>query len=448
MDFDRYYFSIGAKLILCCLLGAIGGYLLLMQEFWIAGLWLLVFDLLVVASLFYSLGRHRRSILSFLEAIQQRDFSQIAIGLTSSKYDKRLKSAYQNVLQEFQTLSLEKATQHQFLQTIVAHLPLGILVYNNRGDISLTNSAFTELIGKKRIGKLQSLAFLPNDFYHAICNAKNGERILVKFSKNHKKLSIALQATELYTPTQNFKILTFQDIKNELDEKEMEAWQKLIRILTHEIMNSVIPITTLTVVTRESLEEMAATKADLTASEELGGLIFSLKTIEKRSKGLVKFVESYKSITNVKPPVFELTDILSVMNDVKILFHEQLKSLQIKLELVASSHSVLVMADQHLLSQVFINLLKNAIEAVDGIEDPLISIIVTHENNQLIIKFIDNGIGMDSEILDQVFIPFYTTKINGSGIGLSLSRQIVRLHGGSISASSTPTSGTTVEVTL
>lgn len=448
MVFDRYYFSIGAKLILCCFLGAIGGYLLLMQEFWIVGLWLLIFDLLVLASLFYSLGKHRRSILSFLEAIQQRDFSQIAIGLTSSKYDKRLKSAYQNVLQEFQTLSLEKATQHQFLQTIVAHLPLGILVYDNRGDISLTNSAFTELIGKKRIGKLQSLAFLPNDFYHAICYAKNGERILVKFSKNHKKLSIALQATELSTPTQKFKILTFQDIKSELDEKEMEAWQKLIRILTHEIMNSVIPITTLTAVTRESLEEIVAIKAGNTTSEELEELIFSLKTIEKRSKGLMKFVESYKSITNIKSPVFELTDILSVLNDVKILFQEHLKSLQIKFDLVANSHSVLVMADQHLLSQVFINLLKNAIEAVDGIETPSISILVTHENNQITIKFIDNGCGMDSEILEQVFIPFFTTKMDGGGVGLSLCRQIVRLHSGNISATSSPSSGTTIEVNL
>jgi two-component system nitrogen regulation sensor histidine kinase NtrY len=448
MDFDRYYFSVAVKLVLCCILGSLGGYLLFTPEFWIAGVWLLVFNLLVAGSLFYTLGKHRRGVLTFLEAIKQRDFSQISIGLSNSKYDRRLKGAYQDVLQVFQNLSIEKATQHQFLQTIVANLPLGILVYDSKNDISLTNSAFTDLVNKKLIGKLQSLSSLPLDFYNAISVIENRERILVKFTRNHQKLSIAIQCTTLITPNQNFKILTFQDIKTELDEKEMEAWQKLIRVLTHEIMNSVIPITTLTSVTRQSLEEMIAAKVSEVNIEELNELIYSLQTIEKRSKGLVRFVEAYKSVTNIKVPVFEIVNLLSILSDAKALYQEQLYKLSITCHIKSNSESVLVMADQYLLSQVFINLLKNAIEALETVETPSITIILTSENNQINVKFVDNGCGMDSETLEQVFTPFYTTKLNGSGIGLSLCRQIIRLHGGSILAISSPKTGTIMEVIL
>jgi signal transduction histidine kinase len=193
---------------------------------------------------------------------------------------------------------------------------------------------------------------------------------------------------------------------------------------------------------------MIAAKVSEVNIEELNELIYSLQTIEKRSKGLVRFVEAYKSVTNIKVPVFESVNLLSILSDAKALYQEQLHKLSITCHIKSNSESVLVMADQYLLSQVFINLLKNAIEALETEETPSITIILTSENNQINVKFVDNGCGMDSETLEQVFTPFYTTKLNGSGIGLSLCRQIIRLHGGSILAISSPKTGTIMEVIL
>jgi two-component system, NtrC family, nitrogen regulation sensor histidine kinase NtrY len=235
-------------------------------------------------------------------------------------------------------------------------------------------------------------------------------------------------------------ILSIQDIKNELDEKELESWMKLIRVLMHEIMNSITPITSLS----ESLSHIYSTGGHSVLPEEvtvktIATTLQGLNVIKEQGKGLMSFVESYRKLTRVPEPDKKLFKVADLMSRVQILYNSLEKSDRIDLSFSLKDADLEIFADQNLISQVLINLLKNALEANENNSDGKIMIIAGIDNDQHPeICIIDNGPGIPEKNIDEIFVPFFTTRQNGSGIGLSISKQIMRVHGGKLKVRSVP----------
>jgi signal transduction histidine kinase len=235
-------------------------------------------------------------------------------------------------------------------------------------------------------------------------------------------------------------ILSLQDIKHELDEKELESWMKLIRVLMHEIMNSITPITSLS----ETLSNLYS-KGDSPVFPEqitnktIATTLQGLNVIKEQGKGLMSFVESYRKLTRVPEPDKKLFKVVDLMNRVGILYNSLEKSEQIKLSFSVKNPDLEIYADQNMISQVLINLVKNALEANENNSSGRISLVAELNNSQKAeICVIDNGPGISEENLDKIFVPFFTTRQNGSGIGLSISKQIMRVHGGNLKVRSIP----------
>jgi two-component system nitrogen regulation sensor histidine kinase NtrY len=271
-----------------------------------------------------------------------------------------------------------------------------------------------------------------------------GDPELVKVNIQNKLLQLSIQAVDLKLQDVSFRLYTFQNIQNELEAKELDAWQKLIRILTHEIMNSVAPISSLS----STLKDMLA-DSSLSQEEKLEHAQKSMEVIQKRSEGLLDFTETYRTLTRIPPPKFQRLDLVQLADQVITLMESDLQKFQIELQKDLPPTPLLFDGDPHLLEQVLINLLKNAIDAVREVPQPIIKLSVGRTPAAKVsVEIADNGPGISEEMLDQVFVPFFTTKEEGSGIGLSLSRQIIRMHKGQIEMQSAEGEGTLVKISL
>ncbi len=256
----------------------------------------------------------------------------------------------------------------------------------------------------------------------------------------HSVQTVNIICTELRIRGVDIKLLTLQNIQGELQKQEAEAWQNLTRVLRHEIMNSITPISSLTSTLREILEQDIKKEGDhyVLNDETTTDLKDGLSTIENRSKGLIKFIDAYREYTSLPKPVFTTVRLKDLIEKVSTLMKEELKRTKIDFTVSCSSDYLTIQADEEMIEQVLINLLKNAKEALAETEHPKLQLVAHHQDNTVKIEVIDNGSGIIKEAIENIFVPFYTTKRTGSGIGLSLSRQIMQMHNGSISVVSEP----------
>jgi signal transduction histidine kinase len=273
--------------------------------------------------------------------------------------------------------------------------------------------------------------------YHAINSVEPGKSELYKGSN---ELYLTIQASELRIRGSSVKLVTLQNIQPELQKQELEAWQNLTRVLRHEIMNSITPISSLTSTLREILDhDMRKINEHYELKEEgAEDLRDGLSTIESRSKGLIKFIDAYREYTSLPKPNIKTVRLSELIEHVAQLMKTELKRTKITFHYSCSSEYVTIQADIEMIEQVLINLLKNAIEALSETDDPVLELVGRYDESAVIIEIIDNGSGIIKEALEHIFVPFYTTKRAGSGIGLSLSRQIMQMHHGSITVESDP----------
>ena len=271
----------------------------------------------------------------------------------------------------------------------------------------------------------------------------NGESIMVKIQKQDTILQLAIFATEFKVADRLIRMATIKDIQNELEENEMESWQKLIRVLTHEIMNSITPIASITQTLNYMIKDARATYTnafqDEGEIETMDEITLAIETIHKRSTGLLHFVESYRDLTRIPIPRFTIFSVRTLFDNLKGLMKEEMQKHNIDCQTSVNPDNLELSADEQLIEQVLINLLKNAIQALENTVNPVIEVkAFTDLSGKIVVQMIDNGQGILPEVLDKIFVPFFTTKPKGSGIGLSLSRQILRLHGGTLTAHSEP----------
>jgi two-component system, NtrC family, nitrogen regulation sensor histidine kinase NtrY len=388
--------------------------------------------------LFRFVSQTNRKLTRFLESVKYSDF---ITGFTSDnklgKSFKELNTAFTEVLEAFRKARSEKEEQGQYLNTVVQQVRTGILSFDGEGNVQLINANAKKFMNVSSLKNIQELIQINPKLYHSINSAEPGKSELYKGSN---ELYLTIQSTELRIRGADVKLVTLQNIQPELQQQELEAWQNLTRVLRHEIMNSITPISSLTSTLREILDhEMIKQEAGYELKEEgAEDLREGLATIENRSKGLIKFIDAYREYTSLPKPTFKQVMLKDLIEKVGHLMKTDIRKTHIKFEYECLSNYLTIQADEEMIEQVLINLLKNAKEALAETEDASLKLIGKYEDNALKIEVIDNGPGIIKEAIDHIFVPFYTTKRTGSGIGLSLSRQIMQMHNGSITVESEP----------
>ena len=331
----------------------------------------------------------------------------------------------------------------------------GIISFYSNGVVEFVNPEIKRMFNLDHISHIDKLKNIDPKLVELLETIDAGEQKRINIKVEHNLLSLAVYSQKIVMQGREIKIVTLQDIKNELDKHEMDSWQKLIKILNHEIMNSVAPITSLS----STLSGFYKAGGNATGPELITGKIISdtirgLSIIEEHGKGLIKFVESYRSITQLPKPEFTRINIEEFFERITILANSFLDSESEKyrirplIETNVTPSALTMMADDKLVAQVIINVIRNSVEAFEiNREDNLIAIDAFKDpDGRIIMTIQDNGPGMDSDILEKIFVPFFTTKESGTGIGLSLSKQIMRLHNGNITCDSNPVNGTTISL--
>ncbi len=350
---------------------------------------------------------------------------------------KQLNLAFNEVLDVFRNTRAEKEQNLIMLSTILQNIQTGIISFNSAGEVGILNSMSKKLLLTPQIKDLSDIKRSQPLIYEKLINLKPGKSDLIIVNNDIK---LALNSTILRLGTQDWKIVSMHNIYSELQQNELYAWQNLTKVLRHEIMNSITPIASLVSSMNDILEEDLITLPDsynmpYEAHEDLK---LGLKTIENRSHGLINFINAYRDYTNIPEPNFDNISAKQLILYVQKLLQEELQRHQISLKLNLPENDIMLWADEEQLQLIFINLLKNAKEALLQTVKPVISITIITTQNFYYINIEDNGEGIVPEALDRIFIPFFTTKKQGSGIGLALSRQIMQLHKGKLSVSSTP----------
>ncbi len=394
--------------------------------------------ILQLADLFKFVSQTNRKLTRFLESVKYSDFiSGFTADNKLGKSFKDLNKAFNEVLEAFRKARSEKEEHGQYLNTVVQQVRIGILSFDVDGNIQLMNTNAKRLLGTAVIKNIHEFIKINPKLYHAINSVAPGKSELYK---GGKELFLTIQATELRIRGTNVKLVTLQNIQPELQKQELEAWQNLTRVLRHEIMNSITPISSLTSTLREILNhDMKKIDEHYELKEEgAEDLRDGLVTIESRSRGLIKFIDAYREYTSLPKPKIVTVMLSELIAHVAQLMTPELKKTNIKFKYSCSSEYLTIQADLEMIEQVLINLLKNAIEALAGSENPTLELVGRYDEKAVKIEIIDNGSGIIEEALEHIFVPFYTTKRSGSGIGLSLSRQIMQMHQGSITAESEP----------
>ncbi len=392
-----------------------------------------------IFAMIHYVDRTNRVLNNFLESIRYSDFTRtFQVESLDSSFDK-LKKSFNEVIKDFQEVRAEKEENYYYLQTVIQHIGIALIAYSKDGKVELINNATKKLFQVRSLSNIQSLRDFSPELVEKLLTINHGENSLIRVQEKDELLQLSVYATEFKIHNRTILLTSIKNIQNELEEKEMESWQKLIRVLTHEIMNSITPISSLSSTISLILKDLANDLQD----QDIPGEHFetikevegALDTIYKRTDGLMHFVNTYRNLTKIPTPTFSIFPISQLLNNIKGLLAEELKTKGVKCNIQIEPESLELSADEKLIEQVIINLVQNAIQALDGRENAEITLrAFLNKRGRITIQVIDNGQGILPNVLDKIFIPFFTTKPQGSGIGLSLSKQILRLHGGNITA--------------
>lgn len=394
--------------------------------------------LIITANIIRLVEKSNRDFAQFLNNVSHNDFA------TSSGSSKQgfsaadFNSAQKTLLSKYRKLKADRSAQTEYLQMVVEHVDTALICFDEKGKIEIINRAANQLLNKRFINSLYTISKLNKELADALKKIEAGETKVLKLVINNELHHLILVATEFVLLETKYKLVSLQNIKNALDEREIESWQKLIRVLTHEIMNSMTPIVSLSryigdVVGNESLSPQLTDQN----SEQYKDLRQSIEAIASRSQGLMEFVDSYRNLSNLPDPIFDQVDISALFERIELLLKEKMQANGITFTTAVTPADCTLTADVKLMEQVLINLLSNAIDAVSSKPDKKIELSCTQDSNRkTVIRVLDNGCGIGKDIVDNIFTPFYTTKEEGSGIGLSLSRQLTRLNRGTLSVSS------------
>lgn len=431
--------NIALRLLLLALTVAGVAYAVYIREQWLT----VLLSALVIAELFYlylSYTRIRREVEEFSEAARYRDFSR-NYNVKHAPFELApLRRSFNEINLTFKTISREKEMQYQYLQKVLAVIDTGIISYeHDSGDVNWMNDAFTRLLDIPYLKSVHALGKKYPGLYNAVLHLKAHDNKIVIVNREKGPQKLLLNAIAFQVEDKVYKLIALQNINDVLDENEANAWQKLLSVMTHEIMNSIAPISSLA----DTLQGRMEREQQQEAHPMFEDLQLGIDTIKRRSEGLLRFAQTYHSLNKITKLDISSIHVSRIFENLYRLMEPTLQQKNIELDIFLRDPDLQLNADQSLVEQLLINLLMNAIEAVKETREPRIALLAEKdEDNKTVIKVSDNGIGIPADLNDKIFIPFYTTRKNGTGIGLSLCKQIMLMHRGTISLRSYENRGT------
>lgn len=378
----------------------------------------------------------------FLLSVQYRDFSRYFDISKGDSEVRFLRQGFNEINSTIKTISREKEMQYLYLQKMLELVDTGILLYREgSGEVLWMNEALKKMLDIPFLRTVHSLQKRNPALHEAILSVKAGTSQVINLSRNLSIYKVLLSTTAFQTESIYFKLVAVQNVNEALDANEVQSWQKLLSVLTHEIMNSVAPISSLA----DTLKKRIGMEDD---GSLLNDLEQGIDTIKNRSEGLIRFTEAYRNLNKITTLLKKEVLVRDLFENVYQLLEPTLEQKGIEMDIVLKNTNQGVLADAHLMEQVLINLVLNAIEAVKDKPEPLITLSAGSEGSRTEIRVADNGTGMPEEILDKIFIPFFSTRKKGSGIGLSICKQIVLLHKGTLQVRSKAGEGTVFVISL
>lgn len=435
MIFKRYQERILIRVLFMFITLSVASWLLVKgrYEFLAALIPLIIFQLVD----FYNFHRKaQHEVEQFVESIHYRDFSRYFDVKEAPLELQSLRQGFNEINSTFKLISRERETQYQYLQKILELVNTGILSFEHKsGEISWMNESLKNMLGVPYLKTIHSLERRDAALHNEIVNLRPGESKIVSIAKDGNTFKTLLAATAFQTDGKIYKLIAFQDVNEALDETEAKAWQRLLSVMTHEIMNSVAPISSLAETMGHRLQEsIDLLEGDPGAFDDLK---LGISTIRRRSEGLLKFAETYRNLNKITTLKLNKIYARDLFENLHNLMEPTLEQKSIDMEIILKDPDLTLEVDNNLIEQVLINLIVNAVEAVKDSAEPCITLsALTGPNNRAVIKVADNGMGMSPEVMDNIFIPFFSTKKSGSGIGLSLCKQIMLLHKGNIQVQS------------
>jgi nitrogen fixation/metabolism regulation signal transduction histidine kinase len=384
-----------------------------------------------------------KNLLLFLQSFQFND-SSLAFNKNRKLPFKSIYYEFNRIIGLFNQLKIEKETEHQYFEHIIKHVDTGLIAWDANEKIQLFNLAAKKLLNVPHIGKLSGLKVVDEGMPEKLKKMQPGRQELLKILRGNELVSLYVRVSEFAVSGEKIMLASFQNIHPELEESESEAWQKLIKVLTHEIVNSVGPIKLVSSTLLKTINKKENYSIDSMSAEDMENMYSGLSAIYNRSQGLSKFVDDYKTITNLPKPEFIKVKVADLIDEILVLLSENILRKDIKINISIRPEDLSVFMDKKMIEQVLINLIKNAVHSLEDHPNAVINITSYQTIDRSLLTIEDNGSGIPFNMLDYVFMPFFTTKQGGSGIGLTLSRQIMKAHNGLINLVSKEGEGTKV----
>ncbi len=394
-----------------------------------------------IVSLINYVNQTNRKIAYFFDAIKNEDFTLRFPEKLSVKSLEELNHSLNMLNSMIQDIHLKKQAQEQYYQEILRQADIGIFTINQKGHILYANPTVQNLLNYRPLNHVKQLNQVDNRLYALFEDLKPFDNMIFQLGNERGKRALSLKCTPITIEGQKLLLVVVHDIHKELDEKETDSWVKLIRVLTHEIMNTITPITSISesVLKYFKKGKELASPSDFTP-DQITNTAKGLEVIKNQGNDLMSFVQSYRTFLSVPEPDKELIPAVELLEKIKLLVQEQKMDKTVVIEVLVNPEDLEIYADNKQITQVLLNLGKNAQQSLQYSDEGKIQFRAgISELNKKYIQVVDDGPGITPELIEEIFVPFFTTKNTGTGIGLSLSKQIMRLHGGSISVASNET---------
>ncbi len=401
--------------------------------------------IICVFLIFHYTNSVNRKISYFFSALKNEDYTLRFPEIPGMKSEKLLNKLLNQTKEILQKTRIDIQQQEKYYELILNNINSGVIALNSKGFVIQSNLFALKILGLEVFTHTRQLQKVSLQLQQTIEEIQSGETKRITYTNERGSVQLLINATSIIMNGEKLTLLVFNDIENEMDEKEIDSWIRLIRVLAHEIMNSIAPITSLsdTLLSLHKNDD-----PEIEASQLKENTINGLHVISETGKGLISFVESYRKFTRIPKPEREYVDMNEFIHRMVILCSMEPYFENVTIDTEIHPENVKVFADPNMLGQVLLNIMKNAIQAMQGKKNSKLHVRVEAAANQTQIKITDNGPGIEPEILNEIFVPFFTTKTEGTGIGLSIARQIMRTHGGNIKVSSIPGKETTFTLSL
>jgi len=447
MVFSRFIWSILAFVATIVLTAILLGIYLQKPEFPFTSSLLILGLILETAGLIWYLTRIRRDLLKLINALRNDDPTMQFSRVRSDPYFTAIHAGFNSLISDFRLVRLDREEEQRFFEETVNHVQFGLVAFNEKGEVKMVNRAFTDLFGLPAIPHLDALNKVSDELPDIFREFSAGRESLKKISLPDGQHHLIFMASGFVLRGEMITLISVRDISREIDRNELEAWQKLLRVMRHEILNSISPIKLIAGNLSEKLQPDGKLLAmeQLTA-EEAGDIKTGLDTIHRRASGLSVFLDAYTNL--YRTPEFKPapTEINPLLQRIAELFHEEADQQETTIKFAASRDNPVIDMDGEMVEQVLINLVKNAMEAVKNRTTRDITISTGSDSKEIIISVEDSGRGIPRDQMDSIFIPFFSTRESGTGIGLSFSQHVMRLHGGHIRVSSKPDRGSVFQL--